>query len=91
MAFLSYYQLKKWASQPSDSPTETVIKEGVLKVVDLKAGVGSGRVTCLGGGLDDIHFIQAMLNPLTRKLDRFGVKESEVHRIEKKLLSICKQ
>ena len=43
------------------------------KVIDFKAGRGTGRKTCLGGTVDDIHFIQSYLNPVYKNLQKIGV------------------
>ena len=42
-------------------------------MLDLKAGRKKGRRTCFGGILDDIHLIQAFLNPLYKDLSQLGV------------------
>ena len=50
-------------------------------VIDWKAGPGTGRRTCLGGTLDDIHLIQAYLNPLYKHLKISGIQRRRVMQI----------
>ena len=53
-------------------------------VIDDKAVPGSGRRTCMGGTLDNIHYVQAFLHPLYKNLRKIGVptkKITEVHGI----------
>ena len=43
------------------------------KVIELIVGPGTGRKTCLGGTVDDIHLRQSYLNPVYKNLQKIGV------------------
>ena len=58
---------------------------GMRKVIDLKSGPGTGRKTCLGGTLDDIHYIQSFLNPVYKHLDKIGVSRARIQTIYAKI------
>ena len=67
------------------SKSWTKASKALKTVIDWKSGPGTGRRTCLGGTLDDIHFIQAYLNPVYKHLKKLGVPRRTVVLIHSKV------
>ena len=80
----TYYKLKN-RSRSRKSVISRAYARALRKVIDYKAGRGRGKKTCMGGILDDIHYIQAYLNPLYKNLSLIGVSSEKVREIHSKV------
>jgi len=82
-----YLKLRKRQDMVS-SPIALEWAHALKKVIDLKAGVGTGRRTCLGGVISNLHLIQTYLNPYYKHLpDVEESKVTEIHQMVDKLIS----
>ena len=52
----------------------------MASVIDMKAGKGTGKRTCFGEIIDDIHLVQSFLNPLYKDLAKIGVSRKKADR-----------
>ena len=80
----TYFKLKT-RCRSRKSVIAKAYARALKKVIDYKAGPGTGKKTCMGGVLDDIHYIQAYLNPLYKNLSLSGVSNEKVTEIHSKV------
>jgi len=62
-----YVKLKR-RSQLARSDVGKQFAKAVEAVIDFKMGKGTGRRTCLGGIISDLHLLQTYLNPMYKHL-----------------------
>ena len=70
------------------SPIALEWATALRKVIDKKAGAGTGRKTCLGGIITEVHLIQTYLNPFYKHLP--DVNESviaDIHQLVDTLIA----
>ena len=89
---MAYCTIQKHCRKKSKHKTKQDIREALLSVLDLKKGSGSGKKTCLGGGLDMIHWIQFFLNPLCREMEQdWGVSHGKANEVETHIENLLNQ
>ena len=80
---MQYFFLKSRCETPSDNLVTQAVRESIAEVLDFQAGQGTGRKTCLGGGLDIMHYLQLFLNPVGKNLSDWGVPPEKAEEVEK--------